>query len=126
MKYKLNASPKPEASTALGPYTGGAITSQAQLVEGLQALPAAEKLLKSFRSHAKLWVDEHGPADVDGRRWGPTDTQREVKCNLSLREMGQLLTDLNIDGEQAAKILNALERRDVGTFKVSQRYGWSK
>jgi hypothetical protein len=112
---------------SLGAWSGGEIANAAQLAGALVAKAKAEKVIKAFTAAAKAWVDEHGPViGEDNRTWGPSTTERETKCGLSLTEMRNLLADCGVPAALSKKIINALRRRGVGDITVGKRYGWMK
>lgn len=114
-------------SLSLGTWSGGPITSPAELAGALVAKAKAEKVLKAFTSAAKSWVDEHGPVvGEDGKTWGPSTHTLETKASLSLAQVINLLTDVGVPGVLAQRVLDALRRRGVGDQKEVTRYGWTK
>ena len=136
-KYKVNSDPlrdvladEKQATAellALGPYRGGAITNEAQLRAGLEALIPAERLLKEFRTNAKAWVDEHGSLTSDGRSWGASTTAgAPAKVSMSLDAIVLLLHECRVPRPAIDRVVAALRRLGVGEAKAATRYGWSK
>jgi hypothetical protein len=114
-------------SLSLGAWSGGEITSHAELAGALVAEAEATKVLRRFKTAAKAWVDEHGPVTADdGRTWGPSEVQRVAKVNLALGELIDLLADCGVPANFRAKVKNALKRRGIGETSRSTRYAWSK
>lgn len=114
-------------SLSLGSWSGGPITSPAELAGALVAKAKAEKVLKAFTSAAKAWVDENGPVTgEDGKTWGPSTHMQETKASLTLAQVINLLTDVGVPGVLAQRVIEALKRRGAGEQKEITRYGWTK
>ena len=117
-----------KSGLALGPYTGGAIASQEQLVAGLKARLKAERLLKEFHDACKAFVDENGAVldEETGKRWGAAEYVGEKKLTASLADIELLLTDCAVPQASRARVLAALERRGIGAQTTTRRYAWTK
>jgi len=119
-----------EVSTALslGPYTGGPIETEGQLVSGLIARAKAEHLLKRFASACKDWVEEHGEvSDPDsGKTWGPQDAVGVKKLTVSLEDASIVMGDCGVSDAAVKRVLIAMKRRGCGEPTTTTRYRWSR
>jgi hypothetical protein len=93
-------------TTAMAPYTGGELTTEADVLRFLLAVPVIEHLIKEGKEQAKFWIEQNNTIIVDhtsNQWWGPKEAKRDQIVDVT-GCLGELIRRTSQDaGLSAAK-----------------------